>query len=149
IADHTQNNDNIQVYCNRSGHQGNIGTAAVLFRAGKSPHVLHYYLGKDDEHTIFEAEAVGLSLAAQLITMEEDPTFLLFIFIDNQATIQSGEGFYSHSGAYLIDCFCSRMKKIAKEHNDFDSMVHWIPGHSEVHGNEEADRHAKKDAEGH
>ncbi|KAG2068145.1 ribonuclease H-like protein, partial [Suillus decipiens] len=149
IEEHSQNTDNIQVYCDGSGHQGNIGAAAVLFRMGKHPCVMCYYLGKDEAHTVFEAEVVGLSLAAELITTEEDPTFPLSIFTDNQAAIQSGEGFYSHLGAYLIDHFCSRMKKLARKNSNFKSTVRWVPGHSEVHGNDEADKHAKKATEGH
>ncbi|KAG2063464.1 hypothetical protein BDR04DRAFT_976621, partial [Suillus decipiens] len=67
---------------------------------------------------------------------------------DNQAAIQSGEGFYSHPGAYLLDRFRSRIKKLARVNADFKSTVRWVPSHSEIHGNEEADEHAKKAAEG-
>jgi ribonuclease HI len=140
--------DSIQVYCDGSGHQGNIGAAAILFRSGQRPRTLRYHLGTDEEHTVFEAEVVGLSLAAELIATEANPTFPISIFIDNQAAIQSGEGFYTHSGAYLIDRFRSRMKNLARKYANFDTTVRWVPGHAEVHGNEEVDKHAKKAAEG-
>ncbi|KAJ8591586.1 hypothetical protein M405DRAFT_788630, partial [Rhizopogon salebrosus TDB-379] len=35
------------------------------------------------------------------------------------------------------------MQKIAKDHPDFDVTLRWSPGHEGVHGNEEADKHAK------
>lgn len=40
------------------------------------------------------------------------------------------------------------MQKVANNHGDFDVTIHWVPGHSDIHGNEEADKQAKKAAEG-
>ncbi|KAG1773719.1 hypothetical protein EV702DRAFT_975753 [Suillus placidus] len=40
------------------------------------------------------------------------------------------------------------MGRIAKEHDDFDVTVRWIPGHEGVHSNEEVDKQAKRAAEG-
>jgi len=67
IEEYEQLTDRIQVFSDGSGHNGHIGAAAVLFRAGNSPRVLRYHLGTEEEHTVFEAEEVGLMLAAKLI----------------------------------------------------------------------------------
>ncbi|KAG1737355.1 ribonuclease H-like domain-containing protein, partial [Suillus occidentalis] len=130
-----------------SGHEGKIGAAAVLFQAGQRPRTLCYHLGSDKEHTVFEAEVVGLNLAAELLATEEDPVFPVSILVDNQATIQSGETLHSRPGSYLTDLFCNILADIKKENRDFRVTVHWIPGHADVHGNEEADKHAKLAAE--
>ncbi|KAG1855276.1 hypothetical protein F4604DRAFT_1932335 [Suillus subluteus] len=100
IQEHAQVQDIIQVYCDGSGHQGGIGAAAILFRAGCHPRTLCFYLGTDDEQTVYEAEAVGLSLAAELIATE-DLVFPISICIDNQVAIQSGEGFRLVSGVFI------------------------------------------------
>ena len=139
--------DTIQVYSDGSGYKGQIGVAAVLFREGKTPRTLQYHLGTENEHTVFEAEQVGLTLAARLIATEQDLTFPLSISVDNQASIRSGESFQSCPGSYLADCFRRMMQRVAKDHNNFDITVRWVPGHSDVHGNEEADKHAKLAAE--
>jgi hypothetical protein len=52
-------------------------------------------------------------------------------------------------GSHIADHFNRMMRHIACEHNDFNITVHWLPGHSDVHGNEEADKHAKLVSEGH
>lgn len=148
IQEHLQLSDAIQIYSDGSGHQGGIGAAAVLFRVGKCPRTLRFHLGTEKEHTVYEAEAVGLTLAAKLIATERDLIFPLTISVDNQAVIQSGESFHSNPGSYLIDRFHSMLKRIAKDHDDFDVTLRWVPGHSDVHGNEEADKHAKRAAEG-
>ncbi|KAG1773563.1 ribonuclease H-like domain-containing protein, partial [Suillus occidentalis] len=140
--------DSIQVYSDGSGYQGNIGAAAVLFRAGRQPRVLRFHLGSEDEHTVFEGEAVGLMLAAELIATEDDPTFPISILIDNQAAIQSGETFHSCPSSYLTDLYCNRLRDIAKDHRNFNVTIRWVPGHKDVHGNEEADKQAKKASEG-
>jgi ribonuclease HI len=147
IEVYEQLTDRIQVFSDGSGHNGHIGAAAVLFRAGNSPRVLWYHLGTEEEHTVFEAEEVGLTLAAKLISSERDLHFPISILVDNQASIQSGESFYSSPGSYLADKFRRMMNRIAKDNRDFDITVRWIPGHSDVHGNEEADKQAKRAAE--
>lgn len=145
--EHTQLTDLIQIYSNGSGHKGCIRAAAVLFRAGRAPRSLHYHLSTEEEHTVFEAKEVGLTLAARLLATEQDLTFPISISVDNQASIQAGESFHSCPGSYIADHFCRMMKKIAKEYRDFDITLRWVPGHSNVHGNEEADKHAKLAAE--
>ncbi|KAG2031395.1 ribonuclease H-like domain-containing protein [Suillus americanus] len=141
--------DQIQIYSDGSSFKGKIGVAAVLFRAGKQPRTLCYHLGTEEEHTVFEAEEVGLTLAAHLLATERDPTFPISILIDNQASIQAGESFYSHPGSYIADHFHRMMCRIAHKHENFDTTVRWVPGHSDIHGNEEADKHAKLASEGH
>lgn len=148
IENHAANTDSIQVYTDGSGYKDNIGAAAILFRAGRHPRKLLFHLGTKDEHTVYEAEAVGLTLAAELIATEEDISFPISIFVDNQAVIQSGENFQSKPGSYLIDRFCNRLKRVARSHRDFQVTLQWLPGHADIHGNEEADRWAKKAAEG-
>ncbi|KAG2050602.1 hypothetical protein BDR06DRAFT_839543, partial [Suillus hirtellus] len=46
-------------------------------------------------------------------------------------------------GSYLADHFHRAMQQIARNHEDFNVTMCWVPGHSDVHGNEEADKHAK------
>ncbi|KAG2059248.1 hypothetical protein BDR06DRAFT_968201 [Suillus hirtellus] len=133
IEEHEQLTDLIQIYSNGLGHNGQVGTAAVLFHAGQIPRMLHYYLGKEDEHTIFEAEEVGLLLAAHLLAIERDPTFPISISVNNQVSI-------------LADLFCSRMHKIACEYDNFNVTLHWVLHHLGVHGNKEVDKHAKQAA---
>jgi ribonuclease HI len=144
IEEHIRLTDTIQIYSDGSGHEGKIGAAAVLFRAGQQPRTLCYHLGTDKEHTVFEAEAVGLNLAAKLLAMEIDPIFPVSILVNNQAAIQSGKNFHPCPGSYLTDLFCNRLTDIKKDHLNFKVTVRWIPGHSEVHSNEEADKHAKR-----
>jgi len=52
----------------RSG--GKIGSATVLFRGGVEKWVVRKYMVTEEKHTIYEAELVGLSLAAELMKQE-------------------------------------------------------------------------------
>jgi ribonuclease HI len=146
--EHLHLTDQIQVYSDGSGANGKIGAAAILFRAGAQPRVLKYHLGTDKEHTVYEAETVGLTLAAKLISTEPNLSFPLSISIDNQAALKSGENTYTTSGSYLGERFKRMMKKISHDHPNFDVTIRWVPGHEGIHGNEEADKAAKSASEG-
>ena len=41
-----------------------------MFKNGEELHVLRKHLGDECQHTVYEAEIIGLMLAAELITRE-------------------------------------------------------------------------------
>ena len=151
IKEHEELQDEIKLYSDGSAHSGGVGAAAILIRPGKEPRSLAYHLGSDRHHTVYEAEIVGLTLAAKLLLTEEQPISPISIFIDNKAAIQSGASPSTTAGSYLIDKF-SRLtraieKKFQGQGNEFQLTVRWIPGHKGVQGNELADEEAKRAAE--
>ena len=58
------------VYSDGSGIEGRAGAAAVLFHDGQEIRSLRYQLGPLTHHTMYEAEVVGVLLAAELIHKE-------------------------------------------------------------------------------
>jgi ribonuclease HI len=139
--------EEIQIYCDGSGYKGNTGAAAILFWAGKHPCTLRYHLGTDRQHTVYEAEEVGLILTAHLLATEEDLLFPASISIDNQAAILSSENLIICPGTYLADTFRRSMHQLAHKYPSLDITIRWIPGHEGLHGNEEVDKEAKQAAE--
>ncbi|KAG2030854.1 hypothetical protein BDR03DRAFT_840085, partial [Suillus americanus] len=109
---------------------------------------LRYYLGTDKEHTVFEAEIVGLTLAAKLVATEQDLTFPLSISASNQAAVLSSESVQSNPGSYLVTKFQQIMRRIKHANPNYSVTVRWVPGHEGVHGNEEVDKAAKTAVEG-
>lgn len=143
--------DRIQIFTDGSGYQGRIGTAAVLIREGQEPRALRYHLGSDEEHTVYEAELLGLTLAAHLLATERNPIYPTSILADNQATIHTGEVMNKTGSGYITDQFERMTKCLAKQRearDDFKLTVHWVPGHMKVAGNELVDKEAKDTAKG-
>jgi len=99
---------------------------------------------------VFEAEAAGLILAARLLIMRPETSFLASILVDNQAVIRSGERPTAKPGHYLLLRFRNLMRQLHEEKDSSreDVTVRWIAGHKEVEGNEVADREAKLAAKG-
>ncbi|KIK91873.1 hypothetical protein PAXRUDRAFT_61778, partial [Paxillus rubicundulus Ve08.2h10] len=99
IAEHDSVNDPIHIYCDGSGVGGKIGAAAVLH---------------DKEHTIYEVEAVGLTLAAKFLASKKDPSFPISIYVNNQAVLQSGENPSAKPGYYILSHFHRMIHMIKK-----------------------------------
>ena len=75
-----------KVYSDSLCIDGKVGTAAVIFKNGEELHVLRKHIGDECQHKVYEAEVIGLTLAAELIAREnfvEDA----IIGSDNQAAI--------------------------------------------------------------
>jgi len=57
----------VTVFSDGSGKDGQIGAAMVLFRDGVEHSSLRKHLRSQEHHTVFEAELLGMLLAAELI----------------------------------------------------------------------------------
>lgn len=109
---HTEQQDpaEITIYTDGSGFEGGVGAAAVMYRSGKtSPEkILHYHLGSSDQHSTFEAELVGLLLAAWLLMslgIQWVCSNPISIYTDCQGAIRAATHPGQGPGQHLIDSY--------------------------------------------
>ena len=102
IADFHCCTSRTMIFTDSSSTNGKVGAAASLYVDFSHVATLWYHLGKDTEHTVFEAEAVGLILAARLLLSRNKATFPATIFVDNQAVIRSGAHPTAKPSHYLL-----------------------------------------------
>ncbi|KAH9019426.1 hypothetical protein EDB85DRAFT_2153746 [Lactarius pseudohatsudake] len=120
-----------------------------MTRGGKTTDKLHYHLGSIEEHTVFEAELVGILLGLQLIKLNRKGNLTYTIGVDNQAAIKALSSKLNKPGHYIAAEALSMAAKIRKERGKkYALTVRWTAGHTGIEGNEEADEEAKKVAEG-
>ena len=81
--------EEIQVFTDGSAQGGKVGAAAILIRKNRPNRSLHLHLGPEAEHTVHEAELVGLLLAMHLIGTERRSATSCCIAIDNQAALRA------------------------------------------------------------
>lgn len=91
------------VYADGSGFEGKAGAAATLWVNGIKKESLRFHLGSLRDHTVYEAEAVGVILALHLLQERNTRTKKAVIAIDNQAVIKSLTNQKSKPGHYLVD----------------------------------------------
>ena len=60
----------VQIFSDGSGLDSRVGATVVMYRRGWEPKVLCYNMGLLTEHTVFEAEAIGVILALHMLKME-------------------------------------------------------------------------------
>src|SRR5688572_25829290 len=107
------------------------------------------YVGPSKRHGNFEGEAVGAILGVHLLTKEYiEDNAKVEMWIDNTATIAGTQQINNRSGQYLFELFHREAGKLDLIQRGGTLTVSWISSHSNVNGNEEADREAKKAANG-
>lgn len=148
IWEHNHITTGTKVYTDRSGFEGGIGASAILIHPNHEPRKTRYHLGMDKEHTVFEAEAVGLTMATYMLYAERDVELPIHIFIDNQAAIKSSDGLSSKPSHYLIDRLLRLIRAVKKKHSctTEDVIVQWVAGHKDIQGNMLVDEEAKQAA---
>jgi ribonuclease HI len=139
----------IKIYTESSSHGGNVGAAAILTKDSKTLAALHYRLGTSEEHTVFEAELVGILLRMQLVKANHTGNTTYAIGVDNQAAIKALASKLNKPGHYLAAEVLNTAKKLGKtEGKKYALTIRWTAGHSKIPGNKEVDGEAKKAVEG-
>ncbi|KAI0308855.1 hypothetical protein OF83DRAFT_1072890, partial [Amylostereum chailletii] len=126
--------------------KGGVGAAVVLYRQGQRRGTRRKYLGRATEHTVYEAELVGIVLAVAALR-EEKATGTITIALDNEATIRATQDDEAKSDSYLLDAIHQAIKTWEEESTEpIQVVIRWIPGHEGAEGNEAADIEAKRAA---
>ncbi|KAJ7785055.1 hypothetical protein DFH07DRAFT_686461, partial [Mycena maculata] len=101
------------------------------------------HLGPMEEHTIFEAELVGLILCLVMIanTLRLCSTTIL---IDNQGAICVVANPWPQPGQHLVQIFHKTLRDLQKKQRTLKLHITWIPGHKDVEGNRAVNTEAKK-----
>jgi ribonuclease HI/endonuclease/exonuclease/phosphatase family metal-dependent hydrolase len=135
-----------KIYSDGSGHDDQIGAAAILFRKDRAQPIrsLKKFLGPKTKHNTYEAEATGALLATWIL--RNSPEVIgkqVSLYIDNQAIVMALAGTKSNSGQYLLNETSFMANELPCK-----LTIRWISSHSEVKGNEAADKLAKDAASG-
>ena len=94
----------VRIYSDGSGFEGRIGAAALLYIKERLVKVLRVYLGTSQEHTVYEAEGVGLVLGMHLlIGLSRQLSRTTILGTDNQAIIKALGNQLPHAGQYILD----------------------------------------------
>jgi ribonuclease HI len=139
-------NADYKIYSDGSGHDDGIGAAAVLFKKDRAQPIksLKKFLGPKTKHNTYEAEATGALLATWILrNYPEVIGKRVTLYIDNQALIQALAGSKPSSGQYIRDAIVKLANTLPCK-----LTIRWISSHSEVKGNEAADKLAKDAASG-
>jgi len=150
VAEDRHAQESVRIYTDGSAHNGKVGAAAVMIQPEQPHRILHYHLGTDKQHTVHEAENIGILLALHLIITERSRNRSFAIGTDNQAAL---EAFNSNlkSPAHHISREALRLGNMISKRSrgrNFALTLRWSAGHAGIPGNELADKEAKKAARG-
>jgi ribonuclease HI len=135
-----------KAFSDGSGQENGIGAAAILYKKGfvRPVNELKAYLGTKSKHNTYEAEAVGALLALWIIRQAPETIGkTVTLYIDNQAIVMALTGNNHKSGQHIIHSLFTAANCLP-----CNVTIRWISSHSEVKGNEAADKLAKEAAQG-
>jgi ribonuclease HI len=146
---------------------------AVLFINNRVAKVLHFHLGSEKEHTVYEAKGVGIAMALYMLkTSNRQLSRPLSICSDSQALLKALCNQRPHRGHYILDKIHDLAEELHAKQDGLlngdehrlalaegqvwkggtngviDLQMHWVPGHCGNERNEKVDEEAKKAAQG-
>jgi hypothetical protein len=98
-----------RLYTDGSAIDGGVGTAAILYQNSQRVDTLRYHLGPATEHTVYEAEIVGMLLGASLLNART-PHTASSVGVDNQAVIRATQSRVPNPGGYLLDALDTELR---------------------------------------
>ena len=90
--------------------------------------------------TVFQAEVTAIEMAVQILRSQRTENKEILFLVDNQAAITALGS--DKTGSSLVASCCRRALAHLAERNQV--KITWVPGHSEIQVNEEADSLAKE-----
>jgi hypothetical protein len=101
IKEMEEASEEIQIFTDGSAIEGKVGAAAILIRAGRHTQILRLHLGPEAEHTVHEAELVGIVLGLHILSTEKKNRKLASIGVDDQAVIKAFDSELRNPGHHL------------------------------------------------
>ena len=128
------------IYTDGSGHNGNIGAAiyspTIDVTEGE-------YIGTEETHNVYAAELTAIQMAIILFEEKIEEYTKIHIFTDNQSAIQAVDTPKRQSGQYIVKEILDIIDRIQEIKPSSIIHIEWVPGHMNIKGNERADQAAK------
>jgi ribonuclease HI len=102
------------------------------------------HLGSETQYNVFAAELTAMCLSARIAHNDTCKKWDFYTY--SQAAIQAIIKPGRQSGRSIIKEFLDSVDAIMNEKPNFPIIITWMPGHSEIEGNDCADLEAKKAA---
>jgi hypothetical protein len=146
ITSESNDTTDYKAFSDGSGQEDDIGASAILYKKGSARMTasLQAFLGPKSKHNTYEAEVIRAILATWIIRWTPETIGkTVSLYIDKEAVIKALIGSRPSAGQHLINHL-----RLAANDLPCKINIRWISSHSEVKGNEAADKLAKAVAQG-
>ncbi|PPQ86894.1 hypothetical protein CVT24_000283 [Panaeolus cyanescens] len=134
------------IYTDGSMTDGGVASAAVWMKRGEEKMRRTLRIGETDEHTVYEAELMGITLAME-IAQEHRFKGKIHIGLDNQAVLTTIKTRSPKFAQKMWEDLGRLIKTYLKRDPTNEVEFRWTPGHEGFEGNERADGAARGAAE--
>lgn len=105
--------------------------------------MLQLHLGPSTRHTVYKAKIVATILGVELLQCALRCMENTSIGLDNTAAIQASKLCSLGAGCYLTDMFHAAVWALKQMRPQLRLTLHWVPGHTNMPGNEAANSTTK------
>ncbi|CUS06783.1 unnamed protein product, partial [Tuber aestivum] len=137
--------ENLVLYTDGSALQnGGVGAGVVMMHGGGI--VGRWRVGLGCGMKVYHGELVGIARALTEASRSSLSFKHIWVFTDNQAAISNSHRLSPHPGQQISQQIQQLTKDLLSSDLDLQLHLHWVPSHTGIQGNDEADRLAKQAA---